>query len=202
MPSGAQIVSTGTALVPITVQPYKANVTCFVLPMSEQFDIIFGQNWLKAAKCNIDYTFDRLTCTDHAGRKRTLLPQEHDADIICPIVSAMHLEEGLQDQDQLYIVQVRESDTAFAPAPASQVNVVNAESVPDDAQLHTLLERHQNTFPAELPAKLPPERNVYHTIPLKSNEPSPPRAPPKAPPKAPPRAPPKATVSADLRQKS
>ena len=72
-------------------------------------------------------------------------------------------------------MQVRESDITSAQAPASQVNAVNAESVPDDAKLHALLERHKDTVPAELPAKLPPERNVYHTIPLKSNEPPPPR---------------------------
>lgn len=90
LPSGAQIMSKGTAVVTITIQSYKANVTCFVLPMSDQFDMIFGQDWLKHAKCNIDYETDRLTCTDHAGRKHTLLSQEHDADVICPIVSAMH----------------------------------------------------------------------------------------------------------------
>ena len=38
-----------------------------------------------------------------------------------------------------------------------------------------MLDKHRDAFPAELPAKLPPERNVYHTILLKSNEPPPPR---------------------------
>lgn len=100
LPSGAQIVLRRTAVVSITIQSYKANITCFVLPMSDQFGTFFGQDCLKQAKC-IDYMADRLTCTDHAGGKHTLLPQEHDADITCRILSAMHLEEGLQDQDLL-----------------------------------------------------------------------------------------------------
>lgn len=64
-------------------------------------------------------------------------------------------------------MQVREFDTTAAQAPASQVN---AESVLDDAELHALLERHKDTFPDELPMKLPPEHNVYHTTPLKTVE--------------------------------
>ena len=124
----------------------------------------------------MDFAAERLTCIDHARRKHTLLPQEHDTDVVCPIVNAMHLEDGLEQDDKLLLVQVRESDCPYAQhAPTAQVNTATADSIPDDTELRTLLERHKNTFRAELPAKLPPERNVSHTIPLKNNEPPPPR---------------------------
>ena len=50
IPNGAHIVSKGTAMIPVTIWSYKADVTCFVLPMSDQCDIIFGQDRLEQAK--------------------------------------------------------------------------------------------------------------------------------------------------------
>ena len=38
-----------------------------------------------------------------------------------------------------------------------------------------MLNAFKDCFPAELPAHLPPERNVYDTVPLKNNEPPPAR---------------------------
>ena len=55
------------------------------------------------------------------------------------------------------------------------VNATHSDSVPNDAKLRSLLDKYKDCFPADLPSKLPPERNVYHTIPLKDNDPPPPR---------------------------
>ena len=38
-----------------------------------------------------------------------------------------------------------------------------------------MLDAFKDCFPAELPEQLPSERNVYHIIPLKHNEPPPAR---------------------------
>ena len=86
---------------------------------------------------------------------------------MCPIVAAVHLEQSLQLDDLLYLVNVTEGH--------HNVNAMHAEQLPNDTELQSLLEKYKDCFPAELPAKLPPERNVYHTIPLKNEDPPPPR---------------------------
>ena len=67
----------------------------------------------------------------------------------------------------LYVVNVTEGH--------NHVNAAHADTVPNDAQLQSILDRYKDRFPTELPSKLPPERNVYHTIPLKNSDPPPPR---------------------------
>ena len=67
----------------------------------------------------------------------------------------------------MYLVNVTEEH--------DHVNALQSEQLPNDSRLESLLEENKDRFPADLPAKLPPERNVYHTIPLKNNDPPPPR---------------------------
>ena len=57
------------------------------------------------------------------------------------------------------------------PDPAA----FNTDVAVDPTELQALLIKYKDCFPSELPAKLPPERNVYHTVPLKNNDPPPPR---------------------------
>ena len=54
-------------------------------------------------------------------------------------------------------------------------NASQSGEVPHDIELQSLLDRYKDRFPEDLPAELPPVRNVYHTIPLKSNDPPLPR---------------------------
>ena len=110
-----------------SIQSYKANVTYSVLPMSAAFHIILGWDWLKQAKCNMHYVSDCLTRTDHAGRSHTTVSREHDANFICLIVSAMHLEEGLQDHDMLYTVHI---DRCFCTGVCSTIQGRQCSSEP------------------------------------------------------------------------
>ena len=151
-------------------------MSLFLMLMSDQFDMIFGQYWLRQAKCTIDHVTHCLDALIMLAAN-ALLPQVQDANSIQPIVSAMHLEEDLHVQDLLYALQVRNSDPTAAQAPAFQGNAGSAWSVPDDACLiiQALLERRKYTLAAELPAKLPPDCRLYRTILLKKNELPPPR---------------------------
>ena len=110
-----------------------------------------------------------LTCNDSTGHRHRWLTQNTQSDtfVLCPIVSTIHLEESLQQDDLLYLVHFTEGH--------HHVNAVQSEQLPDDTRLKSLLDKYKDRFPADLPAKLPPERDVYHTIPLKNNEPPPPR---------------------------
>ena len=44
------------------------------------------------------------------------------------------------------------------------VEYSSSTSTADDSKLQSLLHKYKHRFPADLPAKLPPERNVYHTF--------------------------------------
>ena len=90
--------------------------------------------------------------------------------LLCPMVSAVHLEASLQQDDTLFLVNVTEGN--------HHVNAEHSNSASTDSansKLQLLLDKYKDRFPADLPAKLPPDRNVYHTIPLKNSEPPPPR---------------------------
>ena len=75
--------------------------------------------------------------------------------------------QSLHTDDKLYVVNVAKGH--------DHVNAVHSDQVPNDAKLQSVLDNYKDRFPTELPAKLPPERNVYHTIPRQNNDPPPPR---------------------------
>ena len=129
--------------------------------MSDAFDVILGETWCDETSCEISYTTYSLTCADSNGRRHKLLTQSTQAASLCPIVSAMHLRDTLDDDDLIYLVNVIEGH--------EHVNAVQSEPIPQDAELTALLNEYRDVFPSELPAKLPPERSVYHANPLKDN---------------------------------
>ncbi|KAL0042438.1 hypothetical protein WJX77_012430 [Trebouxia sp. C0004] len=54
----------------------------------------------------------------------------------------------------------------------TQIGVANPSA---DAKLAEILKEYKDVFPVELPSELPPERTVFHTIPLKEGAVPPPR---------------------------
>ena len=165
--NGSKAISLGKGVLPVDIQSYQAAVECFVIPMSDHFDLILGEDWCESTSCEISFKTYSLKCDDADGRSHTLLTQATDGPTLCPIVSAIHLEQSLQQDDMLYVVNVIEGH--------GHVNAVHSDTMPNDPELQSVLDKYRDRFPTELPAKLPPERNVYHTIPLKNNDPPPPR---------------------------
>ena len=155
-------------VLPLDIQTHQTAVECYTLPMSDQFDLILGQDWSKPAGAVIPHRDDSIEILDLEARLHKLFAQSVDSGFLCPIVSAINLEKDLQPQDQMYLVQVTEADTH------PSVTATASKPLPHDPALHSVLNKYMDCFPAQLPAKLPPERNVYHTIPLKYNEPPPP----------------------------
>ena len=78
---------------------------------------------------------------------QTFVPSCTDGPTLCPIVSAIHLEQSLQQDDMLYVVN-------------DHVKSVQSDTVPNNAKLQSLLDKYKDRFPTELPDKLPPERHV------------------------------------------
>ena len=85
------------------------------------------------------------------------------------MVSAINLDTEMGQGDVMYLVDVRCADEPPV------LNNISPDSVRADTSLQSILTSYNDRFPDELPAELPPVRNVYHTIPLKNNDPPPPR---------------------------
>ena len=159
--NGSQVVSLSKCVLPLDIQTYQSAVGCYTLPMSDQFDMILMQDWSIPAGAVMSYRDDSLEVLDLEKRPHKLYSQSIESRLLCPIVSAINLEKDLQDHDSMFLVQVTEADTDHPAAAAG------SDSLPEDASLRSVLAAFKDCFPAELPAQLPPERNVYHTIPLK-----------------------------------
>ena len=160
--NGSKASSLGKAVLPIDIQSCQGAVECWVIPMSDHFDLILGEDWCETTHCEISFKTRSLKCGDIDGRCHTLLTQATDEPTSCSIVSVIHLEQSLQTDDMLYVVNVVEGH--------DHVNAVHSDQVPNDAKLQSELDNCKDRFPTELP----PERKVYYTIPLKNNDPPPP----------------------------
>ena len=91
--NGSKAVSKGKAVIPLDVQTCQGAVECFNLPMSQHSDIILGETWCVETGCEISYKSHSLTCVDTDGRRHKLLTQSTETSMLCPIISAVHLEE-------------------------------------------------------------------------------------------------------------
>ena len=99
--------------------------------MSEQFDVILGEDWCEQSHCEISYKSYSLVYRDAQGRSHKLLTQSTETDTLCPIVSATHPESSLQRDDLLYLANVTEGH--------HYCNAAQSESVPDDTELQAFL---------------------------------------------------------------
>ena len=89
--NGTKTISKGKVVIPLDIQSYQGAVECFVLPMSQQFDIILGEDWCQETNCVISYKSHSLNCIDENGCSHRLLTQATDSSTLCPIVSAVNL---------------------------------------------------------------------------------------------------------------
>ena len=80
--------------------------------------MILGSDWCEQSGCIVDHRQHCLDCLD-LGRSHELLAQADNKDILCPVVSAIHLE--LQLIDQMYIAhEVTDQVTEAAQSQAGK----------------------------------------------------------------------------------
>ena len=70
--NGSKAISKGKVVIPLDIQSYQG-VECFILPMSQQFDIILGKDWCEQTSCAISYESYSVNCNDTNGCNHTLL---------------------------------------------------------------------------------------------------------------------------------
>ena len=170
--NGSNTVSEGKCVLPLDIQSYSGTVDCFVLPLSSHFDLILGDDWCESVGAEISYRKHASDCVDLWNQSHTLLIQPDQKQAFCHIVSAATLNQEMQEGDTMYVVDDTCADETSTTPVANNID----SGIPsDDTFLKSLMNEYTDIFPDELPAELPPERDVYHTIPLKINEAPPPR---------------------------
>ena len=73
------------------------------------------------------------------------------------MIHAATLKNSLSTDDKLFLVHVN------AVSDADAVTDCGAQSIAKDVQ-RLVTDKYSDVFPADLPAQLPPERGVHHTI--------------------------------------
>ncbi len=170
--NGSQATATGSCRFVIQIGAYSATVHAYVLRLNTSFDVILGEDWCKANGVYNLYTQNCLTIAHSTmdGTSHRLTCNSEGVSALCPIVSAIHLESQLSSGDKLFLVNVN-AMTSEKP-DVTQIGVANSSA---DAKLAEILKEYKDVFPVELPSELPPERTVFHTIPLKEGAVPPPR---------------------------
>lgn len=85
-----------------------------------------------------------------------LQPVSHS--IVCRVISSVDLDKHIETGDTVY--------TCHVTAQTTELNKLNTS---DSDKVQVILKQYKDVFPDELPAELPPERSVRHTIPLKDS---------------------------------
>ena len=88
------------------------------------------------------------------GKLHEIILQPVSHGTICPVISYVDLDKHIETDDTVYTCHVTAQDNESN----DKVQVI----------------QYRDVFPDELPAELPPERSVYHTISLKDSNAAPP----------------------------
>ncbi|DBA66138.1 TPA: hypothetical protein ACH3X2_002614 [Trebouxia sp. C0005] len=162
---GNKAMSRGTCKLAFECHDYKATVSMMALKMNTDFDVILGCDWLQKNKADIMFNTDSLHigCAQSDG-KMYEWPNADDGvghSGKRSMVSADNLKERLDADDRLFILHVNAIDEDAKADFGDRAISYEIE--------HNVQGRWQSVF-QDLPAELPPERSVFHTIPLKGNE--------------------------------
>lgn len=123
-------------------------------------DLILGNTWLNCHRAIIN--FDNYTCIINTPTRKIVLksftakPARTPAQ---PIGSWAQLKRCLRSGDEIYCGLT----TEIASEPPSLGKPEDVD--PPGEHLKTLLEEFEDVFPETLPG-LPPDRNIFHTIPM------------------------------------
>ena len=149
-----QAVSNGTCTLALDLQTYSGPIECFVLPLSDQFDLILGDDWCGKTGCEISYRDHCLRCDAHDGWRHSLIIQSGQHQVHRALISAVNLNTEMEEGDVMHLVDVTCVDETLV---LNGVDFDAMPAVPEDATLRELHDRFANRFAMEVPAELPPE---------------------------------------------
>ena len=189
MGDGSVVRSIGTALIRVHLQRYKALLRCHVVDLATSLDLVLGNDWMVTHQCHLHMAEQRVTLIS-GGRAITLTQPsvtkddrahtEQSQNDTVELLSHMQAKRILRKQQRHFLVMVRAADTDLL-ANATNDTSSNSEFTVDELAAQVadnpdgckrenvikLLQKHSGAFARSLDfLKLPPEREVSHSIPL------------------------------------
>jgi predicted aspartyl protease len=167
LPNGDCVDMVGQCTAKFCIGSYRTKLTCQVLDIDDfDFQLILGDRWLKHHKALLNYEHntcsirvDERTFTFTAKQPRSSSESAAHTSAGSPqLLSALQVQRALKQGLQSFLVVVKE-------IKGDSVSIDVPGLLPEH-ELRTLLDRYQDVFPEELPAGLPPDRGIPHTIPL------------------------------------
>ena len=144
----------------LCLSTYCDQVDLHCLPLGG-FDVILGLPWLEALNPSIDWR-KRTLSFRHGGKEHVLTPS---FSLQC--IAAADIRRGVRKKtiDEVYLVRAHEVETK----PELHVNAMESNSSPSSSNRaeQRMFAEFRDVF-ADLPAGLPPEREVDHRIELTS----------------------------------
>ena len=182
--SGQTITTSGTAQVRVLIQGYKALIKFNVMPLTEAFEVVLGNDWLvnhnahllmAEGQCVVAYKHKTLRLNSvAAGVQSHPLSDLEDDTKQTPEVNLMsHLQAKrvLRKHQRAFLVMVNlvtegeEEDKS--QEQLFDERIVKPANGVDPSKVKSLLLKYKHVFPKEFHyLSLPPEREVAHTIPL------------------------------------
>ena len=147
--------SKGSVVLPINMQDYWSEAVLEVFPMNSNFDVILVETGAPRSPVILYSTGLMRFESPSTGKYGEIVLQPVSHGTVCCIISSVDLDTHIETGDTVY--------TCHETAQESESNPIDSDKV------QVILEQYSNVFPDELPAELPPERSVYHTIPLKDS---------------------------------
>jgi hypothetical protein len=151
----------GTARVFVKLGAFQTPVRCLVMfELLEGVDVILGDAFMTTHKVNLDY--GKKVCLLKKGKRRISFAQK---PLARDTLSVGHSEPKLLSAMQLKRL-VRKGHRAYlAVLQEVKRDREQASSPNDPCLVKEILTEYADVFPDELPAGLPPKRNVGHSIP-------------------------------------
>ena len=178
--NGVQASPLGVASFTLQCQGLRTRVTCPVLVLTDELDVVLGHEWCKDHQVVVSYKDKNVTFV-HKGQSHSLQFDDSDAQMrpssstLCLIRQATRF---VQKQQRAFLVMVQrvadlpggdknpletttETDKAVTPISQSKASPQNV----DPQALQKLLKEYKDLFPDSIPG-LPPDRGVQISIPL------------------------------------
>ena len=177
--SGTVCTALGTCKVRLKLQQYSADVTFSVVELAKQYEVILGEDWLSRHHATLSW--EHSCCVVAKGGRKFTIVQSPSADVeapqqvddACPrSLSAMQPRRAVAQGCPCLVAactDVRADVAHCAAAGHADLPSMSTASLVPESTMDALLHKFADRFPDELPAGLPPERNIGHTIPLEAN---------------------------------
>ena len=150
----------GIARVFVKLGAFQKPVQCLVMAeLLTGVDVILGDAFMRAHKVVLDY--DKLAFRMKKGNRRITVsrkPPARDVPSVVPsekLLSAMQVKRLVRKGNKAFLAVVQEIKPDIAPSDSDE----------DPCHVKTILDEYADIFTDELPAELPPTRNVGHSIP-------------------------------------